>query len=272
MTTKVFAEKYERERMDNMDLILFPRDTKWRRELFPSGVFDHPAKNNMYLTQALIDYLTEPGDTILDPFGGTGTTLIGVLSGRNVVLIELEPHNIKLLHEVEAMWKEGVPLSVTGEVKGPGRIFIYEGDCRQKLQDIDFLSDAAIFSPPFSTSIMRAKPLPSIAKQVEGYAPSPQNLGNLNPFYFQRSMRMIYERLHKRLVPNAPVAIIIRDMVRGTRQFLSADMIKFMDKAGFSLEEWFKWKPPGSAQRRIQESRGAQVVKDEDILIFRRRE
>lgn len=268
--TKVFAEKYEREKMDNMELILFPRDTKWRRELFPPGVFDHPAKNNMYLTQALIDYLTEPGDTILDPFGGTGTTLIGVLSGRNVALIELEPYNIELLHEVEAMWREGVPLSVTAEIKGPGRIFIYEGDCRQKLQDIDFLCDAAIFSPPFSTSIMRAKPLPSIAKQVEGYATHPQNLGKLNPFYFQQGMKLMYTRMYKRLVPGAPVAIITRDMVKGSRVFLSADIIKFMGKAGFSLEEWYKWKPPGSAQRRIQESRGAQVVKDEDILLFRK--
>ena len=269
--TKVFAEKYERERMDNMDLILFPRDVEWRRRLFPKGVFDHPAKNNMFLIQALIDYLTEPGDTILDPFGGTGSLLIGVLSGRNVVLIELEPYNIKLLRETEAMWKEGVELAVTGEIKGPGRIFIYEGDCKQKLKDIQFLCDAAIFSPPYSTSIMRAKPLPSVAKQVTDYATHPQNLGKLNPFYFQQSMKLVYERMYKRLVPGAPVAIITRDMVKGSRVFLSKDIIKYMGKAGFEMVDWFKWLPPGSAQRHIQESRGAMVIKDEDILIFKKR-
>ena len=269
---KVFAEKYERVREGEMDLILFPRDVEWRRELFPKGVFDHPAKNNMYLIKELIEYLTKPGDTILDPFAGTGTLLIGVLYGRNVVLIELEPYNIKLLEEAEEMWKEGVQLPVVGEVKGPGRIFIMEGDCRQKLQDLDFLCDAAIFSPPFSTSIMRAKPLPSVAKQVEGYASHPQNLGKLNPFYFQQSMKMVYERMFKRLVPGAPVAIITRDMIKGSREFLSQGIIKYMGKAGFDLDEWLKWRPPGSAQRHIQESRGAQVVKDEDILIFRRKE
>ena len=268
---KVFAEKFERERMDEMELILFPRDIEWRKQLFPAGVFDHPAKNNMHLVKALIDYLTEPGDTILDPFGGTGTLLLGVLESRNVALIELEPYNVKLLRETEELWKEGVPLAITGEVKGPGRIFIYEGDCRQKLQALDFLCDAAIFSPPYSTSIKRGKPLPSVAKQVTDYATHPQNLGNLNPFYFQQGMRMIYERMHKRLVPDAPVAIITRDMIKGTRLFLSKDIIKYMGKAGFDLENWFKWKPPGSAQRRIQESRGAKVVKDEDILIFRKR-
>ncbi len=270
--SKVFAEKFERVREGEMDLILFPRDVTWRRELFPKGVFDHPAKNNMFLIKALIDYLTEPGDTILDPFAGTGTLLIGVLEGRNVALIELEPYNIALLRETEAMWKEGVQLAVAGEIKGPGRIFIYEGNCRQKLQDINFLCDAAIFSPPYSTSIKRGKPLPSVAKQVTDYATHPQNLGNLNPFYFQQGMRLIYERMYKRLVPGAPVAIITRDMIKGGRLFLSADIIKYMGKAGFDQKEWFKWKPPGSAQRHIQESRGAQVVKDEDILLFRKRD
>jgi len=269
---KVFALQYERVREGGMDLILFPRDVEWRKELFPQQVFEHPAKMNMYLCKELIEYLTEPGDTILDPFGGTGTLLIGVLEGRNVVLIEIEPHYLALLRETEKMWKEGVQLSVTGEVKGPGRIFIYEGDCRQKLQDIDFLCDAAIFSPPYSTSITRAKPLPSLEKSVKDYTVNPQNLGNFNPFYFQQGMRIIYERMFKRLVPGAPVAIISRDMIKGTREFLSEGMIRYMGKTGFELTEWFKWKPPGSAQRRIQESRGAQVVKDEDILLFRRRE
>ena len=63
---KVFAEQYDREKMGEMDLILFPRDIEWRRTLFPQGVFEHPAKMNMYMCQELIRYLTKPGDTILD--------------------------------------------------------------------------------------------------------------------------------------------------------------------------------------------------------------
>ncbi len=268
-----FAEKYEREKMEEMELIIFPRDVEWRRTLFPQGVFEHPAKMNMFLCQELIRYLTKPGDTIMDPFGGTGTLLIAALEGRNVALIEIEPHYIELLKQTEHLWEtEGVPISVTAEVKGIGKIHIYEGDCKQKLQELPYLCDAAIFSPPYSTSITRAKPLPSLEKSVKDYTVNPMNMGNFNPFYFQQGMRMVYERMFKRLVPGAPVAVISRDMVKGTREFLSEGMIKYMGKAGFKLEEWFKWKPPGSAQRRIQESRGATVVKDEDILIFRRSE
>lgn len=278
---KVFAEKYERVREGEMDLILLPgRDTAWRRELFPDEVFDHPAKANMYLIQELVEYLTKPGDTIIDPFAGTGTMLIGVLMGRNVVLIEVEPQYLELLRKTEKMWKEGVKLTVTGEVKGPGRIFIYEGDCRQKLQDIDFLCDAAIFSPPYADTLSSGgetrtrasdRITPDAIKAYGGRQASSLNLGRLNKFYFQHGMKRVYERLHKRLVADAPMVIISKDnMQAGTRQFLSDGIIRQAQKSGFKLNEWLKWKQPMSSYRAPAAAKGIKTVSDEDILIFRR--
>lgn len=279
---KVFAEKYERVREGEMDLILFPRDVEWRKKLFPDRVFEHPAKANMYLMQELIEYLTEPGDTILDPFGGTGTLLIGALYGRNVVLIEIEPHFIALLEETEKMWKEGVQLPVVGEVKGPGRIFIMEGDCRQKLQDLDFLCDAAIFSPPYSSLLSGQTGLKeNIGRSARGDAlsqytgkdASSQNLGRLNTFYFTQAMGMVYQRMMAKLTPEAPVALIVKDAMKaGTRQFLSTGVIHQANKAGLELKEWFKWKPPGIAQQKLMKAKGFKVVEDEDILLFRRKQ
>jgi len=279
---KVFASQYERVREGEMDLILFPRDVTWRRELFPDRVFEHPAKANMYLVEELIKYLTKPGDTILDPFGGTGTLLIGALYGRNVVLIEIEPHFISLLEETEAMWKGGVKLPVVGEVKGPGRIFILEGDCRQKLQDLDFLCDAVITSPPYSSLLSGQTGLKeNIGRSARGDAlsqytgkdASSQNLGRLNPFYFTQAMKMVYQRMVSRLTPEATVTLIVKDAMKaGTRQFLSMGIIRQANKVGLELKEWFKWKPPGIAQQKLMKSKGFKVVEDEDILIFRRRE
>ena len=280
--TKQFAEKYERVREGEMDLILFPRDVEWRRELFPDRVFEHPAKANMHLVKELIEYLTEPGDTILDPFGGTGTLLIGVLYGRNVVLIEIEPHFISLLEETQEMWKRGVQLSPAGEVKGPGRIFIYEGDCRQKMQDLDFLCDAVITSPPYSSLLSGQTGLKEgigrsakagALSQYTGKDASSQNLGRLNKFYFEQAMSRVYQRMVTRLVPGAPVAFIVKDSMKaGVRQFLSKGIIKQANKAGLELMEWFKWKPPGIAQLKLMKSKGFKVVEDEDILIFKAKE
>ena len=40
----------------------------------------------------LIRLVTKPGDVVLDPFGGSGTTgVAALLEGRRVVLVEREP-------------------------------------------------------------------------------------------------------------------------------------------------------------------------------------
>lgn len=46
-----------------------------------------------------IDLMTRRGDTVLDPFAGSGTTgKVAQDKGRNFILIEKEPSNIRLIH------------------------------------------------------------------------------------------------------------------------------------------------------------------------------
>lgn len=260
-----FAESYPREKAEDSDheLILFPRDVTYRRSLFPQGVFDHPAKNNIYLTMELVRYLTQPGDNILDPFAGTGTLMLACLESRNVTLIELEAHYANL---IRIAWSE---ISLKPECTGSLNLRI--GDCRQVLQDMKENFDSAIFSPPFSTSITRAKALPSVASQIAGFTKNNLNMANLNVFLFEQAMGTVFERVTHRIVPGGTMGIISRDIIRGPgREHLSEGIIRRSQKAGFKLTGWEKWKPPGSSQRAIQESRGARVVKDEDVLMFRK--
>ena len=52
----------------------------------------HPTVKSVALMRWLIRLVTKPGDVILDPFGGSGTTgVAALLEGRRVVLIEREP-------------------------------------------------------------------------------------------------------------------------------------------------------------------------------------
>lgn len=53
----------------------------------------HPAQMPEGFTRRLIDICTQPGDTILDPFMGSGTTGVAcVQTGRNFIGIEIDPH------------------------------------------------------------------------------------------------------------------------------------------------------------------------------------
>ena len=46
----------------------------------------------------LIRLVTKPGDVVLDPFGGSGTTgVAALLEGRRVVLVEREPAFVAII-------------------------------------------------------------------------------------------------------------------------------------------------------------------------------
>ena len=67
------------------------------------------------------------------------------------------------------------------------------------------------------------------------------------------------------------MSVITKDIMRNQKRvFLSKDCIATCTGMGFELMEWHKWKTAGSAQAKIMRSKGAEVVWDEDILIFRK--
>ena len=59
---------------------------------------DHPAPYPLEIPRRLIQMFSFAGDTVVDPFGGTGTTAIAALyTGRNSISIEIEPYYIDLI-------------------------------------------------------------------------------------------------------------------------------------------------------------------------------
>jgi DNA modification methylase len=56
-----------------------------------SGNIAHPTEKAVSILKPLIQSFSRPGDVVLDPFTGSGSTLIAAaLSGRHYVGIELE--------------------------------------------------------------------------------------------------------------------------------------------------------------------------------------
>lgn len=256
---KEFAADYPR---DENDWILFPRDVERRKEMYPQEVFDHPAKANMFLTEELIYYLTEPGDTVLDPFGGTGTTMLAALHGRPTILIDIEDRFCGLMEETLSTW---IPAD-------PATVIIRQGDCRQVMP---IPCDAIITSPPYATALHTGKKEQDKIL-VEKHQPqminmSALNLSRLNPFFFGKAMVKVYQRMAECLPSGGPLAIIIKDMMRGKdRVLLSQVCIRDAQRSGFKYKEWFKWKVPGSAFTAWAKHKGSNVVEEEDIIIFRK--
>ena len=264
MSGKQFAPDVPR---NEQGWILFPqRDSEWRKQLFPPEVSRHIAKANMHLIQALVEYLTEPGDTILDPFGGTGTLLIARLMGRNVSLIELEPAFLGIIRDTTDKWWMNKPGLITGDTYG--NVTLRPGDCRLVMPQF---CDHAIFSPPYAQAMGKAGKKFTEYEDDKLYRGSMLNLGRLNPYLYTESMDTVYKLLGQSVPPGGFVAVIIKDQMRGdSRIHLSEGATRSATRAGFELFEWHKWLPPGSSYQAIHKSQGHNVVPDEDILIYRK--
>src|SRR3990170_1205590 len=74
---------------------------EWFRQswnLTGASTKDHPAPFPLELANRLVRMFSFVGDTVLDPFGGTGTTMLAALKAdRNSISVEIDPEYYKLL-------------------------------------------------------------------------------------------------------------------------------------------------------------------------------
>ena len=123
-------------------LVQFPSDVKLREKYFAKGEKGHPARANLIMMAWLIEYLTRPGDTILDPTSGVGSLMYATLLGRNVVDMELEKHFVETQ---QLNWA-----FLSRHHNPSGKFLLLEGDARRHLP---LSVNHCIFSPPYSVNI-----------------------------------------------------------------------------------------------------------------------
>jgi site-specific DNA-methyltransferase (adenine-specific) len=70
----------------------------------------HPAPYPIEIAERLIRMYSFAGDTVLDPFGGSGSTVIGSMRcGRNSLFLDAEPHYVNLASKRAAQEVSGLP-------------------------------------------------------------------------------------------------------------------------------------------------------------------
>jgi len=267
---KVFAPGFSR---NEQGWILFPTDQAERKGLFfPIEVMKHPAKMNFHLQQAIIEYMAEEGDTILDPFGGTGTLMIAALQGYRVILLEIENGYYNLEQRAREELDRQLP--------GAGNLVtLIHNDCRFVLP---IPCDHIITSPPYA----KAMKITRVRKKREDapddwlvqqdqrmmeYSKSPRNISKLNVFMYNMEMEKIYRLCNQSIKPGGTFTIVIKDRIeKGKRLYLSDWVVRVCHTFGLELELWEKWKAPGHGFTRIAQSQGKLIVEDEDIMVFRR--
>ena len=130
-----------------MRTLRFRNDATARQRLWPEDAMQHPAKGNIFMWQQCLEFYSQPGDVVLDPMSGIGTTMLAALMGRNVVCVELEAWMVEILHHSWAKMRQHPMMGFE-----LGQVEIHQGDAR----DLSWLPQVSciLTSPPYEGALV----------------------------------------------------------------------------------------------------------------------
>jgi modification methylase len=250
----------------------------------------HPGKMLPALARRAIEAYSDPGDLVLDPMCGIGTTLVEAIHmSRRALGVELEPRwaklarrNIKHAHHQNA----------------PSPAHVIEGDARQLPHLLkthaDTLVDLILTSPPYacqiasvSTENLTSGRGPICRDDTHNYSADRTNLGHARGRSYLAAMGQVYEACAAVLKPGGFLVLVTKDMRSGgTLHNLSGDTITLCENLG--LNYWQRiigllatvrdseivmrpsfWQTLHARRMRALGER-THVVAHEDVLVFRK--
>jgi DNA modification methylase len=193
----------------------------------------HPATFAESDIVRLIEFFTKPGATVLDPFVGTGSTLVAcALTGRRGVGIELVEH-----------WAE-VARQRLHAVQTGSEQRILTGDARELMSEMDDESvDLVVTSPPY-WSILRKDWDHKVKAERKSkglstrYSDEAGDLGNTASYdEFLAELGKVFGQCLRALKTKGYMCVVVCDFRDGSRFVpYHADISRLIESVGFSLE------------------------------------
>ena len=174
----------------------------------------HPAGFPETLVQEFVEFFTKRGMWVLDPFLGTGSTLLAARSlGRNGVGVEV---NAKYASIARARLE-----SAGGD--GSTRQVVVEGDSRRLVELLEGfpLMDFCITSPPYWNQLVRAS-MRQRERREKGwdtvYSGDARDIGNIAEYDgFVEAQRLIFEQVYRVVRPGGYLVVVTNNVFAGGR-------------------------------------------------------
>ena len=195
----------------------------------------HPAMFPMELCSRLIDIYTKKGDVVLDPFLGSGSTLVVAKDKeRKGIGFDINPIFIKLAKSRLSQQK----LVDLGTVESE----VYCDDARNILKCVKPSSvDLVITSPPYWNIHTRKRT--ADYKESRPYSDIEKDLGNIDDFdNFMAELKSVFEGVYTVLKHGKRCIVVVMDIRLGS-QFIPfhVNIIDIMRQVGFVLEDITIW-------------------------------
>jgi modification methylase len=246
----------------------------------------HPAKMLPAIARQAISAYSHPGDLVLDPMCGIGTTLVEAMHlGRTAIGIELEPRWAALASANTAH---------AGRQGATGTATVITGDARQlpTLIDPNLAGQVTLVltSPPYGRSLhgqVTARPGRGVAKFDDAYSRDPTNLGLVNQPTLLDALRDIFLGCQQLLRPGGLLVLTARPYRhRDHLVDLPGQLTQVAEAAGLVLYERnaallvglrhdrLVPRPSFFQLDRVRKARARgmplRIIAHEDVLVFRR--
>jgi len=195
--------------------------------------FRHPAMFPLELCRRLIEIYTRPGELVLDPFMGSGSTLVAAKElGRKAVGIDINPSYTQLARtRLSQLGSEGSP-----------QPRLYCDDASNLLSLVEpGTVDLVVTSPPY-WNIHRRKRTAD-RKDPRPYTALPGDLGNMDSYsQFLQSLGQVFGQVHQALKPGKRCIVVVMDLRVGSRFIpLHMDLARLMEELDYTLEDIIIW-------------------------------
>jgi DNA modification methylase len=203
----------------------------------------HPAKFPETLAQEFIEFFTKPGEMVLDPMAGIGSTLVAALrSHRNSLGIELNTKYAGIARQV--LVDESVSLGLLSDgLKAEIIIADASKVAVSELPAIDYL----FTSPPYWDMLHArgAKTQSTRRNSIDRdvlYSEDPSDLGNIHDYdTFIEKLVEIYSNLKPCLRKKAYLTIVVKNIKKGGRIYpLAWDLGRELGKV-YTLKDEKIW-------------------------------
>lgn len=202
----------------------------------------HPATFPIALANKVIQLFSHEGELILDPFVGSGTTLVAASDiNRNAIGFDLQRHYIEL--SADRVLKNVNMFNTSQQIA-------IQDDARAIPYYLDNESVSLIWtSPPYSNLLNRKRTNKSRRNRkneqlgkIEQYSQDERDLGTLELEAYTEAMGDIYEKLLPLLKPKGHCVINVPDMWwENQRITIHVSLIEELRKRGYELRNIIIW-------------------------------
>lgn len=202
----------------------------------------HPATFPISLSRKVIELFTHQGELVLDPFVGSGTTLVAANdTNRNAVGFDLQPKFIDLcegrLKQQTNLFNHSQQIAIQDEAGNIAR--------HVKPDSVSLIWT----SPPYANLLNRARKNKSRRDRnndqlgrVEQYSQDPRDLGTMAIDQYTKAMGDIFEPLLVLLRPKAHCVINVPDMWwNNSRITIHVSLIEELRRRGYELRNIIIW-------------------------------